>query len=103
MPLPGSPSIPRNTLSSVPKMEASCWAVIRWATYEKVSSVPTASVGTANSTLGDFKAMSNNANQGGGMGSEGDQAKLAILEEMLAKEHMKQSLFPGDQDPAESA
>lgn len=71
--------------------------------FEKVSSVPTASVGTANSTLGDFKAMSNNANQGGGMGSEGDQAKLAILEEMLAKEHMKQSLFPGDQDPAESA
>ena len=62
-----------------------------------------ASASTANSTLGDFKAMSNNANQGGGMGSEGDQAKLAILEEMLAKEHMKQSLFPGDQDPAESA
>ena len=56
--------------------------------YEKVSSVP-ASVGMANATFDDGMALSNTANQGG-MGNYGDQAKLAILEEMLAKEHSKQ-------------
>jgi hypothetical protein len=55
---------------------------------EKVSSVPT-SVGMANATFDDVMALSNTANQGG-MGNDGDQAKLAMLEEMLAKEHMKQ-------------
>ena len=48
---------------------------------EKVSFIPT-SVGMA-------MALSNTANQGG-MGNDGAQAKLAMLEEMLAKEHMKQ-------------